>query len=287
MASLKEIKTRVQSVQSTQKITSAMKMVSSAKLRKAQRAVEGFYPYQQKISVILNHFIAGQSDVPVSVYSLNRQPEKVAIVVFASNSSLCGSYNSNVVKKLLQTFSEYKVGKKENILVYPIGNKTVKAIVSQGYNPETAYEQLADHPDYKEISDLVDKLILKFREKELDRVVIIYHHFKSTGSQVLMSETVLPFTMPDSKKKKVAYDMVLEPDTETIMEQLIPQVIKVKLYSALLDSIASEHAARTMAMQAATENANELLQDLSLQYNKSRQQAITNELLDIVGGSFE
>jgi F-type H+-transporting ATPase subunit gamma len=289
MASLKEIKIRIQSVRSTQKITSAMKMVSSAKLRKAQKQIENFYPYEQKLTSILNNFLNNEETETTS-FSDEREIKKVAIVVFSSNSSFCGSFNSNVTKKLTQTVAQYKNLGKENIFIIPIGKKIAKNTLKLGFSVEENLDSLADKPNYKEAQKLSDKLMTLFIEKEIDKVELIYHHFISKGSQQLLQETLLPIKFSsihnENEKKSTHYNYIIEPDKNAIIEELVPKVIRLKFYTALLDSSASEHAARTIAMQIATENADELLETLKQQYNKSRQQAITNELLDIIGGSF-
>jgi len=285
MASLKEIKSRIQSVKSTQKITSAMKMVSSAKLRKAQKTIENFFPYEQRLNGLLNNFLSAEEDNS-SVFSEIREVKRVAIVVFSSNSSLCGGYNTNVSKLLIQTVEKYHSLGREHILIYPVGKKVAKASRKLGFEPEANFEAMADKPSYAATLSLSDELIELFRNKDIDKVELIYHHFASKSSQILKSETFLPIQLKPSQKGTVVLDYIVEPDRETIMNELIPKVLRLKIYTALLDSNASEHAARTMAMQIATDNATDILQELSLQYNKSRQQAITNELLDIVGGSF-
>jgi F-type H+-transporting ATPase subunit gamma len=285
MSSLKEIKSRIQSVKSTQKITSAMKMVSSAKLRKAQKTIENFFPYEQRLNSLLNNFLSAEEDNS-SVFSEIREVKRVAIVVFSSNSSLCGGYNSNVSKLLVQTVETYNKLGREHILIYPVGKKVAKACRKLGFDPEADFEAMADKPNYAVTLSLSDELIELFRNKDIDKIELIYHHFVSKSSQILKSETFLPIQLQPSQKGTVALDYIVEPDRETIMNELIPKVLRLKIYTALLDSNASEHAARTMAMQIATDNATDILQELSLQYNKSRQQAITNELLDIVGGSF-
>ncbi|MGB4577388.1 MAG: F0F1 ATP synthase subunit gamma [Paludibacter sp.] len=286
MASLKEIKSRIQSVKSTQKITSAMKMVSSAKLRKAQRIIENFYPYEQKMNALLNNFLSAQEGDIDSVFADEREIERVAIVVFASNSSLCGSFNNNVAKRLTQVLESYNILEQENILLYPIGKKIAKACVKMNFKPQGDFESLADKPNYNQAVNLADTLMNLFLNKEIDRVELIYHHFESKSSHIITSETFLPLRFESRGKGTPVPDYIVEPDSRAILEELIPKVLRIKLYTALLDSNASEHAARAIAMQTATDNADELLQELSLQYNKSRQQAITNELLDIVGGSF-
>lgn len=286
MASLKEIKSRIQSVRSTQKITSAMKMVSSAKLRKAQKTIENFFPYEQRLNGLLNNFLSAEDDNS-SVFSEIREVKRVAIVVFSSNSSLCGGYNTNVSKLLIQTVEKYHKLGHEYILIYPVGKKIARASRKIGFEPEANFEAMADKPSYAATLSLADDLIEMFRNKDIDKVELIYHHFKSKSSQILTSETFLPIQLKKSQKGVVALDYIVEPNRADIMEELIPKVLRLKIYTALLDSNASEHAARTIAMQIATDNADDILQDLSLLYNKSRQQAITNELLDIVGGSFD
>lgn len=285
MGSLKEIKSRIQSVKSTQKITSAMKMVSSAKLRKAQKTIENFFPYEQKLNGLLNNFLSAEDDNSSS-FSVVRDVKRVAIVVFSSNSSLCGGFNSNVNKLLIHTVEKYEKLGREHILVYPVGKKVAKATRKMGFEPEADFESMADKPNYGASASFADDIIQLFLNKDIDKVELIYHHFVSKSTQKLISETFLPIQLQPSSKGVVALDYIVEPDRATIMENLIPKVLRLKIYTALLDSNASEHAARTIAMQMATDNATDLLQELSLQYNKSRQQAITNELLDIVGGSF-
>ncbi len=285
MASLKEIKSRIQSVQSTQKITSAMKMVSSAKLRKAQKTIENFFPYEQRLTSLLNNFLSAEED-NASAFSEIREVKRVAIVVFSSNSSLCGGYNSNVAKLLAHAVEKYQNLGREHILIFPVGKKVAKVSRKLGFEPDTNFDDIADKPSYSGILSLADDLIQMFQDKNIDKVELIYHHFVSKSSQVLTEETLLPIQLKPDEKGKVALDYIVEPDRETIIGELIPKVLRLKIYTALLDSNASEHAARTIAMQMATDNATDLLQELSLQYNKSRQQAITNELLDIVGGSF-
>lgn len=291
MASLKEVKNRIISVKSTRQITSAMKMVASAKLHKAQGRIENMLPYQHTLNGILTNFLGADISVE-SPYTEVRTVTRVGIVVLSSNSSLCGAYNSNVVKMLEHTLEEYKSLGKENILIYPIGKKVEEAVKKHGYIPQGSYQVMADKPSYAEAAKLANELMSLFVEKQLDRVILIYHHFKSTGSQILLCEDYLPVNLQktvedtDAAKANVYNNnYILEPSLELLISELIPKVLGQKIFTVLLDSNASEHAARMLAMQTATDNANELIQDLTKQYNKSRQQAITNELLDIVGGS--
>ena len=288
MASLKEVKTRINSVQSTRKITSAMKMVASAKLHKAQGAIENMLPYQRKLNKILTNFLS--ADLPVeSPFCVERPVKRVAIVAFSSNSSLCGAFNANVPKMFLQTVGEYRELGQDNILIYPVGKKIEEAVKKLGFFPQGSYQKLADKPSYDEAAALAKLLMELFLEKNIDRVELIYHHFKSMGVQELLRERYLPIDLSavqnDEERGGVVNDYIIEPSAAQLIADLIPQVLSQKIFTAALDSNASEHAARTLAMQIATDNANELIQELTKQYNKTRQQAITNELLDIVGGS--
>lgn len=295
MASLKEVKNRISSVKSTRQITSAMKMVASAKLHKAQGRIENMLPYQRKLNEILTNFLS--TDVSFeSPYTAVRPVTKVAIVVFSSNTSLCGAFNSNVVKMLERTLEEYKSLGKENILVYPIGRKVEEAVKKQGLTPQGSYQDMADKPSYIQAYDLAGLLMKEFLEKRVDKVELIYHHFKSTGSQILTRDEYLPINLEkvakeaeESQKGTRSFnnDYIVEPSAPELIAGLLPKVLSQKIYTVLLDSNTSEHAARMLAMQAATDNANDLIQDLTKQYNKSRQQAITNELLDIIGGSLK
>lgn len=290
MASLKEIKTRITSVKSTKKITSAMKMIASSKLHKAQAAISNFLPYQAKLDAILTNLLSSDTSYD-SPFTQTRDVKKVAIVAFASNSSLCGAYNANVVKEFNATYNRYKALGKDNILIYPIGKKIADAVKKQGLVSQGDYKEMADKPSYVMVQDLAKDLIKKYIDREIDEVVLIYHHFISTGSQKLINVLFLPFDLSHAQsdeaatKNTVQTDYILEPSKEEILESLIPTVLYSRLYAALLDANASEHAARTMAMQIASDNADELVQDLIIQYNKSRQQAVTNQLLDIIGGA--
>lgn len=290
MASLKEIKNRIGSVKSTKKITSAMKMIASSKLHKAQNAISNFLPYQQKLDVILTNLLSSDTNYE-SPFIQKRETKRVAIVGFASNSSLCGAYYSNVIKE----FSTVYTNKKEevgagNILVYPIGKKLADALKKQGIAAQGDYRDMADKPTFLAVQDLAKELIKKYIDGEIDEVILIYHHFISTGSQKLKKTQFLPFDLESAKPEgqqdeNMFADYILEPSKEEILDSLIPTVLYSRLYAALLDANASEHAARMIAMQIASDNADELVQDLTIQYNKSRQQAVTNELLDIIGGA--
>lgn len=286
MPSLKEIKSRIQSVKSTQKITSAMKMVSSAKLSKAERAVNGFLPYKNGMNHILQNFLNNEVELP-SVYAQIRDVKKVAVLVFASNSSLCGSYNANLIKRMHQSVATHRDVRKEDVLIFPVGKKAVQACKKAELNVYAEYENIANYPTYEATSELANTIMDLFVRGEIDRVKMIYFHYASKGSQQLQAETFLPMSLKYNEAGSYQSDYIVEPSREELMEELIPTVLRLRVYAAALEAHASEHAARTMAMQMATDNAADLLQELSLQYNKSRQQAITNELLDILGGSFK
>ncbi len=308
MPSLKEIKGRIASVKSTLKITSAMKLVASAKLRKAQQAIEGMRPYERKLQEMLAHLTrqAGGSGVvlssaslrdPIRAYapeSTTPEPEpevskKVAIVAFASNSSLCGAFNANAVRLALETIQSFGDAQ---VTVYSVGRKMAEAMKKVGHPSPADYQHLADKPSYTEAAVLAEQLMEDFREGRVDRVELVYNHFVSSGKQVPVRETFLPSTAVISGEaagevEKSETDYILEPSARELLEELLPKSLKLKFYTALLDSNASEHAARTVAMQTATDNGEDLLQELTLQYNKSRQQKITAEILDLAGGSQE
>ena len=319
MPSLKEIKTRIASVNSTRKITSAMKMVASSKLHHAQVMIENMLPYETMLEHILKTFLASEADA-TTVFSVDRPVKRIAFVVFASNSSLCGGFNANIPKLMQQAVDEYSDLGKDNIVIYPIGRKVAEKVAKLGLESAGDFTELADKPNVKQCIEMARDLGGKFMKGEIDRVELIYHHFKSAGSQVLTRKVFLPIDVTselerdherdlstmivtreaqeylkrkhkeEAAKKSVEAkplndNFIVEPDMNTVLGLLIPKLAHLMLYTALLDSNASEHAARMVAMQTATDNADELLRDLNLQYNKSRQQAITNELLDIVGGS--
>ena len=275
-----------------------MKMVASAKLHKAQGAIENMLPYQKKLNKILTNFLS--ADLPIeSPYVQEREVKRVAIVVFSSNTSLCGAFNANVIKMMMQTIGEFRTLGQDNILIFPVGKKVDEAAKRMGFKPQEVSPTLSDKPTYQEAAELAHRLMDLYVAGEVDRVEIIYHHFKSMGVQILLRETYLPINLTnvvseedreneeEVQENEIANDYIIEPHAEELIASLIPTVLSQKIFTAAVDSNASEHAARTLAMQVATDNANELIQDLTKQYNKSRQQAITNELLDIVGGSMK
>ena len=320
MPSLKEIKGRIASVKSTRKITSAMKMVASSKLHHAQVAIQNMLPYEEMLEHILKSFLAAEAEAQ-TIYNIPRPVKRVALVVFTSNSSLCGGFNANTIKMMTHAVDEYaKTIGSDNVEIYPIGRKVYEKAQKLGLKVQGEFSALADKPNVSQCIEIAMELGKKFAEGEIDKVELIYHHFKSAGSQVLTRKTFLPIDVESELKadhdrdltsiiatkesqeylkkrgerqsdrkeeevKPLNDNFIVEPDMNTVLTQLLPKMAHLMLYTALLDSNASEHAARMVAMQTATDNADELLRQLNLQYNKSRQQAITNELLDIVGGS--
>lgn len=318
MPSLKEIKNRITSVNSTRKITSAMKMVASSKLHHAQTMIENMLPYETMLEHILKTFLASEADA-TTVYNVERPVRRVALVVYASNSSLCGGFNANVIRLLQRILDEYSELGKDDIVVYPIGRKVAEKAAKMGLHVAGDFTGLADKPNVKQCIEIARELGQKFVSGEIDRVEMVYHHFKSAGSQILTRKNFLPIDISEELGRDKTRDLnstvtskeaqeyikrnaveseqkqedvhplndnfIVEPDINTVLSKLIPKFLHLMLYTALLDSLASEHAARMVAMQTATDNADEILRDLNLQYNKSRQQAITSELLDIVGGS--
>lgn len=321
MPSLKEIKSRIASVNSTRKITSAMKMVASSKLHHAQTAIENMLPYENMLEHILKTFLVSAPDVELP-FDQERPVKKVALIVFSSNSSLCGGFNANIIKTMLHAIEEYrKQGlTNDDIIIYPIGRKVEEKVRKLGLRSAGSFVHLADKPNSAQCRDISVEAGTMFLEGKVDKVELIYHHFKSAGSQVLTRRTFLPIDLHDdvgadndrdltsnlaTKKsqenlknrnkqeeereqttvKPLNDNFLVEPDLKTVLTELVPKELHLMVYTALLDSNASEHAARMVAMQTATDNADELLRELNLQYNKSRQAAITSELLDIVGGS--
>ena len=318
MASLKEIKGRIASVNSTRKITSAMKMVANSKLHHAQVAIQNMLPYETMLEHILKSFLAAEAE-PQTIFDQERPVKRVAMVVFSSNSSLCGGFNSNVIKLMQRTVNAYaeELGL-DNVEVYPIGRKVAEKARKLGYNCFGDYTSLIDHPQVQPCIDIAMELGTKFANGEIDRVELIFHHFKSAGSQILTTKQFLPIDLEaelgrdherdltsnvitkkaqdylkkNRRKKEVKEgevaplndNFIVEPDMNTVLTQLLPKMAHLMLYTALLDSVASEHAARMVAMQTATDNADEMLRLLNLQYNKIRQYSITSELLDIVSG---
>lgn len=288
MASLKEVKTRIASVNSTRKITSAMKMVASSKLHRAQQAIESMRPYERQLTRIMSTFVGSMEGEVDTAYAAQRDVKRVVIVLFTSNSSLCGGYNANAVKAFVKKVEEYRSHDIEICRVYAMGKKAAEAVGKLKNFDLVDKSALLDHPSYQEAAKVASELMDLYVKGDIDEVDLIYHHFKSAGTQILTTETFLPIDLhADSTEEGATNNLnfIVEPSMGDVVNQLIPKSLHLRLYTALLDSLASEHAARVIAMQVATDNADDLLRELTLTYNKTRQQAITNELLDIAGGS--
>jgi F-type H+-transporting ATPase subunit gamma len=297
-----------------------MKMVASSKLHHAQTAIQNMLPYENMLEHILKSFLVSMHDVQTPYDDDKREIKHVALIVFSSNSSLCGGYNANVIRMMQNAVDEYKKKGVEDILVYPVGRKVMEKATKLGYHVAGDFVELADKPSAAPCAAIAEELAEKFAKHEVDKVEMIYHHFKSAGTQILTRSTFLPIDLSTEKigadndrdlssnevtAKAQAYlrkhgqaeerqdqavkplndDFIVEPDLKSVLSVLIPKQLNLMVYTALLDSNASEHAARMVAMQTATDNADEILKELKLQYNKSRQAAITSEMLDIVGGS--
>lgn len=358
MPSLKEIKGRINSISSTLAITSAMKMVAAAKLQKAQMAIQNMLPYERRLYSMLldlmgamNISAAASEDGSVrgsgsaergfdksgdrlslsnrhdlagmdGAYSLMAQREvrKVAIVAFASNSSLCGAFNSNAIREATAVINEYRASGlgDADITVYSVGRKMAEAMKKLGFPSPADFTKMSDSPSYDAASALAQELFDGFVSGRFDKVELVYNHYKSTSSQPTTRQTYLPLSLADATAdlqagkitdsasetdtNKVAEpvgapvvrqgsptteDLIVEPSKEALIATLLPKVIRLRIFTTLLDSAAAEHAARTVAMQLATDNGNDLLQELTLEYNKGRQQKITSEILDLVGGSMQ
>lgn len=355
MASLKEIKDRIASVGGTLKITSAMKMVASAKLHKAQQAIGNMLPYEKRLhSMLIDLMGSVNMSAPAAseegsdrLVSLSNQPDhteseetyslmtqrevhRVAIVAFASNSSLCGAFNSNAIREATALINEYRASglRDSDIVVYSVGRKMAEAMRKLGFPSPSDFTKMSDSPSYEAASALAQELLDGFVLGRFDKVELVYNHYKSTSSQPTTRQTYLPLSLadatadlqagkitdsvPDSDTGKVvetvvrqahqpvadsvgrqgsptteAPDLIVEPSKEALISTLLPKVVRLRIFTTLLDSAAAEHSARTVAMQLATDNGNALLQELTLEYNKGRQQKITSEILDLVGGSMQ
>jgi len=310
MASLKEIKSRIASVKNTLKITSAMKMVASAKLHKAQSAIGNKLPYEQKLHRMLAGLLqdddlqkalseelgfgkpGSRSSMIIEDVALDQIPVKeeyprIAILAISSNSALCGSFNANVIKKFNETVRilEGQGYGRDDIDVYVIGRKMAEAVRKSGYAVKDDRSYMADKPSYEAASELASELVDSFVSGEVSQVVLVYSHFASPASQPPVRENYLPMPLHDyNESAGEPVDFIIEPDPLSLVRDLLPLVLNLKLYTAVLDANAAEHAARTLAMQIASDNAKDLISELTLAYNKGRQQEITAEILDLVGG---
>jgi ATP synthase, F1 gamma subunit len=283
MANLKEIRNRIASVSSTMQITSAMKMVSAAKLKKAQDAILAMRPYSEKLSELLGRLSASLGEDVDNYYAEKRPVNRVLLVVVSSNRGLCGAFNSNVIKAARIAIAASKPS--SEIAVISIGRKAKDAL-KNNVALVADHSHLFDDLNYENATAIVEPIIDSFMAKEYDEVRLIYNSFKNAATQVVKDEMLLPLVQEISAQKGSALeDYIYEPEAEEMVNQLIPKALKVQFFKAIRDSFASEHGARMTAMHKATDNAKELRDQLKLTYNKARQAAITNEILEIVGGA--
>ena len=279
MANLKEIRTRISSITSTRKITSAMKMVSASKLKRAQDNIEKLRPYSEKLSEILANIASGGSD---SVYSKTREVKKVLLIAISSNRGLCGAFNSNIIKKVIELKETKYQGKQVDII--QIGKKAGEGLKYRGHISIEDFNDIYDDLTFDNSAKISEKYMQKFVQGDYDAVELVYNQFKNAATQFVISEQLLPVVVETSAEDNNS-DYIYEPSKDEIVSNLIPKALKIQMFKAILDSNASEHGARMTAMHKATDNAGDLLNDLTLTYNQARQAAITNEILEIVGGA--
>lgn len=290
MANLKEIRTRIKSVASTQQITSAMKMVAAAKLRKAQDAILRFRPYAQRMQEILSMIAESMDSQSENVYTELREPDKILVLLFTSNRGLCGAFNANAIRKAL-SMAWGKFGRQleaGNLHFMCIGKKGSDFLRSYKLPIYATHTGIAEKPRYDDTGSLADELMEKFRKKEFDRIILIYNQFKNVAVQVLTEETFLPVEVKKEENPfmlKKFHDFIFEPSREEIVQTLMPTSLRLQLFKVITDAYAAEQGARMTAMHQATDNATELIRELRLNYNKARQAAITKEILEIVGGA--
>lgn len=286
MGNLKEVRTRIASISSNQKITSAMKMVSAAKFRRAQNAILTMRPYSEKLSEIINNIdVADGLDTP---YHQVRKAEKVLLVVIASNKGLCGAFNSNVIKEANRRIEYYlETDKNITLNMITIGKRTTEFFSKRTPYISESFIEILDKPSFDSISEIAEMIMKRFCEKEYDRVELIYNRFKNSLTQIVSTEQFLPIAtnVEGKTQTNIQSDYIFEPDKKSILREMIPLSLRSQFYRVLLDSLASEHGARMTAMQKATDNATELLKELKLTYNKARQTSITNEIIEIVSGA--
>ena len=281
MANLKEIRNRITSISSTMQITSAMKMVSAAKLKKAQDAITAMRPYAEKLTELLQNLSATLDGDVGGDYTTQREIKKVLVVAITSNRGLCGAFNTNVIKEV-KTRSDYYAGKQVDVFaIGKKGNDVLSKTLTVIDNQSAVYDNLT----FDNVAQIADVLTQKFVAGDYDRIELVYNQFKNAATQIIQTEQFLPLAPIESDKPASSGDYIFEPSKEEIVLTLIPKSLKTQLYKGIRDSFASEHGARMTAMHKATDNATELRDQLKLTYNKARQAAITNEILEIVGGA--
>lgn len=287
MSNLKEIRTRIASVKTTRQVTAAMKMVSAAKLKKAQDAILHIRPYAGKIYEIMTLLTACLEDTGDSPYTEQRPPEKVLIVLISSNRGLCGAFNSSISKKAVElAISKYsRQLEAGNVDFYAIGKQGERYLKSRKMQVVDQANHIFEALHFDQAAPVAEQLMSAFKTRQYDRIVLVYNQFKNAAVQITVAEQFLPVDLTVLDKKKVKTNFIFEPSQDAIVNQLIPHSLKIQLYRALLDSNAAEHGARMTAMHQATDNATELIRELTITFNKARQTAITNEILEVTNGA--
>ena len=288
MPNLKEVRTRIASVKSTQQITSAMKMVAASKLRKAQTGILQLRPFAQKQKQMLQELSSGADSADSGNYSLQRKGNRLLLIVFSSNRGLCGAFNTNIIKQVNTIAADYgNAAKSDDFALITIGRKASEYFKKQGFRILESHDDLYDNLNFDNASVIAEKAMKFYADGQFDKIQFVYHQFRNAVVQRLITEQFLPVepVAADEKVKATVSEFIFDPSKEEILEELVPQILKTQFYKALLDSYASELGARMTAMSQATDNASELLKDLKLTYNKARQAAITKEILEIVSGA--
>ena len=283
MPNLKEIKSRITSVKSTIQITSAMKMVSAAKLKKAQDAIIQLRPYSNKLTEIMSSVSSASEDSSQNKYSEVREVNKILLVPITSNRGLCGGFNANIIKKTIEI--EKELNSKSELTILSVGKKSSEFFKKNKYNVHSTHDDVFQDVNYEDVSKIAELILNDFANEKFDKVILVYNQFKNAATQIVMQEDFLPLNKAQSENSPEAVDYIYEPSKDEILSELIPKSLKTQLFKAILDSNASEHGARMTAMHKATDNATELKNELTLSYNKARQAAITGEILEIVGGA--
>ena len=280
---LREVRDRIASVKSTQKITAAMKLVSAAKLRRAQTAIENMSRYSGKLNGLLASLLSSSNGFTTDL-AAERDCKRTVVIAVASDTGLCGTFNANIINRMRSLLDGYKTSNID-VEVYTVGKKMYDAVKKLGYTPCEELMPQSSAPQYGDVAAVVRGLMERFSSGGVDRVEVVYSHFKSAAKQEPTVEQLLPVELKMGEMTSPAIDYIVEPGRKELLQALVPKVVEVQLFTALLDAVAAEHAARVLAMQVATDNATDLISELTLEYNKGRQQAITNELLDIMSGS--
>ena len=281
MSGLKEIRNRISSVSSTMQITNAMKMVSAAKLKKAQDSITATLPYSNKLSELVKNISASIDSVDSNALFVAREVKKTLIIVITSNKGLCGGFNSNIIKEVYNISSEYGSNKPDLLTIGKKGDDILK----KKFNVISSHNDLFEQFSYLNVKSIASKIMQLYTDEKYDKVILVYNHFKNAATQIITKEQFLPISENNDDNVSTSGDYIFEPNRENILEELIPKTLSIQLFKSISDSIAGEHGARMTAMHKATDNASELRDQLKLTYNKARQTAITNEILEIVGGA--